>query len=191
MAICRFQRPPGGVNAHYTDLAQSVLRESCQVKTVLVAEPWDIEAEVCNQLWADVIILQFPLNSMGPPWRLKQYLDEVYTAGMDGRLANGDGRSRYDTSRQYGSGGLMQSTRYMLSLTMNAPKFAFDDEAMDLFVGKSVDDLLLPLHINFAFFGMKPLATFVAHDVNKNPSHESDFRRFETHLRSQVISIKR
>jgi len=152
-------------------------------RTVKVVDNWDIESEIENQLWADLIFLQFPLNSMGPPWPLKRYLDEVYTAGMDGRLAKGDGRTRSDPSRQYGSGGCMGDTSYMLSVTMNAPREAFDDPAMNLFGGRSVDELLAPIHINFAFFELTQLPTFCAFDVNKNPTIETDFERFESHLR--------
>lgn len=130
--------------------------------------------------------MQFPLNSMGPPWPLKRYLDEVYTAGMDGRLAKGDGRTRSDPSRQHGSGGCMSDTNYMLSVTMNAPREAFNDPSMKLFGGLSVDELLAPIHINFAFFELAQLPTFCAYDVNKNPKINSDFERFETHLRDYM-----
>ncbi|WP_422917560.1 NAD(P)H-dependent oxidoreductase [Salinicola tamaricis] len=56
---------------------------------------------------------------------MKRYLDEVFTAGH-GSLYASDGRSRQDPSRQYGSGGLLQGRRYLLSLTWNAPREAFD-----------------------------------------------------------------
>jgi modulator of drug activity B len=45
----------------------------------------------------------------------------------------------------------------MLSLTFNAPKEAFDGPDQYLFQGRSVDDLLLPMHMNFRFFGTQPL----------------------------------
>ena len=70
----------------------------------------------------------------------------------------------------------------MLSLAFNAPKEAFDDENEYLFAGKSVDDLLFPQHMNFRFFGMRPLPTFACHDVMKNPEVEEDLKRFEAHL---------
>jgi len=105
---------------------------------------------------------------------------------MDGRLAKGDGRTTSDPSRQYGSGGCMDDTSYMLSVTMNAPRSAFDDPNMTLFSGRSVDDLLAPIHINFAFFELAQLPTFCAFDVNKNPSIEEDFARFDAHLCSHI-----
>ncbi len=161
-----------------------------QVREVRTAEPWNVEKEVENQLWADLILLQFPLNSMGLPWSLKRYLDEVYTAGMDGRLARGDGRTRKDPSRQYGSGGKLQGKHYMLSVTMNAPRTAFDDPAQRLFAGRSLDDLLAPAHINFAFFALAPLPTFAAHDVSKAPQVEADLDRFDQHLQTHTSSLE-
>ena len=119
---------------------------------------------------------------MGVPWTFKRYMDRVYSAGMDGRLCAGDGRSRDDASKRYGSGGTLGGKRYMLSLTFNAPREAFDDPAQPFFAGKGVDDLFLPAHLNFKFFGMSPLETFACHDVLKNPDVEDDFRRFDAHL---------
>jgi modulator of drug activity B len=41
------------------------------------------------------------------------------------------------------------------------PRDAFDDPDQHLFQGRSVDDLLFPMHMNFRFFGMEPIKTFV------------------------------
>jgi putative NADPH-quinone reductase len=67
-------------------------------------------------------------------------------------------------------------------LIINAPKNAFDDPDQDLFRGRSVDDLFFPMHMNFRFFAMQPLDTFVCYDVLKNPDIENDLVRFEAHL---------
>jgi len=109
-------------------------------------------------------------------------MDLVYSAGMMGQLCDGDGRTRSDPTKQYGTGGLLNDKRYILSLTFNAPKAAFDDPDQWFFAGKSVDDLFWPMHLNFRFFGMQPLETFVCHDVLKNPNIEDDLLRFEAHL---------
>jgi modulator of drug activity B len=69
--------------------------------------------------WADTLILQIPVNWMGVPWSFKKYMDLVFSAGTDGRLCDGDGRTRSDPSRQYGSGGSLTGKNYMLSLTLN------------------------------------------------------------------------
>ena len=36
--------------------------------------------------------------------------------------------------------------------------------------------------MNFRFFAMEALPTFVCYDVMKNPSIEEDFERFKAHL---------
>ncbi|MEM7109811.1 MAG: flavodoxin family protein, partial [Bacteroidota bacterium] len=50
------------------------------------------------------------------------------------------------------------------------------------FNGLSEDDLLRPMHLNFKWFGLEPLPTFLAYDVMKNPEIENDFKRFHAHL---------
>lgn len=178
---------PGRLNAAFCSKAQSFLEDrGCSVSTVNTSEPWEADTQVERQLWADLILLQFPLNSMGLPWSLKKYLDEVYTAGMDSRLAKGDGRTRSDPRKQYGSGGHLQGRFYMLSVTCNAPENAFSDPNQTLFAGRSLDDLLSPVHINFAFFALSKLPTFAAFDVKKTPSISADFERFEALLESNL-----
>ncbi|VFS38584.1 modulator of drug activity B [Escherichia coli] len=56
---------------------------------------------------------------MGAPWTVKKYIDDVFTEGH-GTLYASDGRTRKDPSKKYGSGGLVQGKKYMLSLTWNA-----------------------------------------------------------------------
>ncbi|MEM9555619.1 MAG: NAD(P)H-dependent oxidoreductase [Acidobacteriota bacterium] len=145
-------------------------------------EEIDVDREIERHHWADVVFLQSPVNWMGVPWSFKRYMDLVYTAGMDGRLCAGDGRSRQDPRAQYGSGGTLGGTRYALSLTFNAPRGAFDDPSQTFFGGGSVDDLFWPTHLNFEFFGMERLETFSCHDVMKNPEVERDFERFDAYL---------
>ena len=152
------------------------------VKKTASADGYDVEAELNKHLWADFIILQTPVNWMGVPWSFKKYMDEVYSAGMDGRLCQGDGRTSEAPKQNYGAGGTLNGKKYMLSLTFNAPAEAFNDEQEYLFQGKSVDDLFFPMHMNFRFFGMEPVETFACYDVMKNPEVENDLNRFDKHL---------
>ncbi|MAK62846.1 MAG: flavodoxin [Ponticaulis sp.] len=185
-----FPSSKGGLNAAFAKRAADLVSAAgYELRCVSVTDDWNLEAEIENHLWADFAIYQFPLNSMSVPWRLKQYLDEVFTAGMDGRLAKGDGRSRRDPTLQYGSGGKLGHLRYMLSVTANAPSAAFNDPSQHLFSGKSIDDLLAPVHINFAFFGMCPRPTFAAYDVSKNPQIDTDFSRFDAHLKAELMKL--
>ena len=152
------------------------------IQLTTMQDDYDAEKEIERHRWADALILQTPCNWMGVPWTFKKYMDEIYTAGMDGRLCTGDGRSREDQSKQYGSGGTLTGKKYMLSITYNAPLEAFNDPSQEFFGGGGVDDLFWPMHLNFKFFGMKPLKTFACHDVLKNPDVENDFVRFDAHL---------
>ena len=173
----------GRLNRSLVEKANSRLaQKGYTLRNTDMLNDWDIAEELRNHRWADVILLQTPVNWMGVPWRFKQYMDDVYSAGMGGELCDGDGRSRSDPGKQYGSGGTLAGKRYMLSLTFNAPREAFSDENQYLFRGKDVDDLFFPMHMNFRFFGMEPLETFACYDVLKNPDIENDFRRFDAHL---------
>ena len=173
----------GQLNATLTDLALEHLANSgYESKLTTMKDQWDTDAEIEKHQWADAIILQTPVNWMGVPWSFKKYMDYVYSFGMDGRLCNGDGRTRKDPSRQYGTGGTLVGKKYLLSLTFNAPQGSFNDPQQSFFAGKSPDDLFWPMHLNFAFFGMEPLETFACYDVMKNPQIENDLQRFRQHL---------
>ena len=174
---------PGRLNATLTELAVSIAREAgYEVRQSASAAPYSIEEELEKHQWADLIILQSPINWMGVPWSFKKYMDEVYSAGMNGSLCKGDGRSSDAPKSNYGAGGMLTGTRYMLSLTFNAPEESFKNESEYLFSGRSVDDLLLPMHMNFRFFGMTGLDTFACYDVMKDPHIEEDLKRFRNHL---------
>lgn len=173
----------GRLNRSLASLAQEVLASRCHdVRSIETHSGYDVEQEIENHLWADVVILQTPVNWMGVPWSFKKYMDEVYTAGMDGRLTRFDGRTEEEPKRNYGNGGTLTDTRYMISLTFNAPEEAFNDKDEYLFQGKGVDDLLFPMHMNFRFFGMQQVETFACFDVMKNSNIENDFRRYTEHL---------
>lgn len=164
-------------------LAEENLQEKGHtVKIVNTEQDYDVEAELEKHQWADIILVQTPMNWMMVTWSFKKYIDDIYTAGMGGLLCNGDGRHQDAPKEGYGTGGTLVGKKYMLSITMNAPKEAFDDPNEYLFQGKSVDDLWLPMHANFRFFGMESLPTFVCYDVMKNPEVERDFARYNAHL---------
>ena len=173
----------GKLSASLVDRAVTTLSaKGHQTRVVTMSEYIDVEQELASHQWADIILVQAPVNWMGMPWSFKKYIDEVYTAGMAGALCNGDGRTTEAPTDNYGTGGTAQDKKYMLSLTFNAPKQAFDNLSEYLFQGKSVDDLLFPMHMNFRFFGIEALPTFTCFDVMKNPNIEGDFTRFEQHL---------
>lgn len=153
-----------------------------EIKHSNIMNEYNPAEEVEKHIWADVVIMQAPVNWMGLPWMAKKYVDEVYSSGMMGKLCAGDGRTAENPKKNYGSAGSLKGRKYMLSLTFNAPKEAFNAPEEYLFQGKSVDDLWFPQHMNFRFFAMEPLETFVCYDVMKNPEVENDFKRLAAHL---------
>lgn len=174
---------PGNLNASFVERATRSLSDMGHtVRMSASAADYDVDAEIENHRWADTVIMQFPVNWMGAPWSFKKYMDEIYTAGMDGRLCNGDGRTEEAPKKNYGMGGNLTSTTYMLSCTLNSPSEAFDDPTEPFFAGISLDDLLAPVHLNAKFFDMTPLPTFAAYDVMKNPEIDRDFERFDAHI---------
>jgi len=172
----------GKLNAALIEKADAFFQaKGYQTRVVNTQDEFDVETELENHQWADIVFLQSPINWMGMTWSFKKYMDEVYTAGMGGALCHGDGRHQDNPKANYGKGGTLTKTQYMMSLTLNAPAESFTD-ATDFFEGKSVDDLVFPMHMNFKFFGMQALPTFACYDVMKNADIDSDFARFEKHL---------
>jgi len=163
-------------------ISEQLTEKGYDIRSTHVDDAWSVEDELDKHQWADVIIVQSPVNWMGVSWQMKKYMDEIYTAGMGGALCNADGRTEDAPKTGYGSGGTLAGKKYMLSLTFNAPKEAFDDAGEYLFQGKSVDDLWFPMHMNFRFFAMEPLPTFACYDVVKNPDLDHDFEVLRAHL---------
>lgn len=110
----------------------------------------------------------------------EKIVDDVFTAGH-GSLYASDGRTRSDASKKYGSGGLIQGKKYMLSLTWNAPMEAFTEKDQ-FFHGVGVDGVYLPFHKANQFLGMEPLATFIANDVIKMPNVAHYAEEYRKHL---------
>ncbi|MFP9527415.1 NAD(P)H-dependent oxidoreductase [Pectobacterium brasiliense] len=180
-----FAHSKGELNHTLTDVAASFLRDKGHdVRVTVVDNGYDIEQEIQNYLWADTIIYQMPGWWMDTPWILKKYIDEVFTAGH-GSLYASDGRSRSDASKKYGSGGLLQGRKYMLSLTWNAPLEAFNDPEQ-FFQGVGVDGVYLPFHKANQFIGLSPLPTFICNDVMKEPDVPTYLANYRQHLDEHV-----
>lgn len=178
----------GKLNASFVERAESFFTgKGFSVKTSLAAEPYNVDAEIEKFKWSNVVLLQAPINWLGTPWSFKKYVDDIWTAGMGGALSDGDGRTGADPKKNYGLGGQLKG-QYLLSVTGNVPREAFENPEEKFFDGVSVDDLLLPVHLSFKWLGLTPLPTFTAYDVVKNPEIESDFRRFDEHLASAFKS---
>lgn len=170
-------------------IEEEMTKHGYEVQKTSIEQGYDINDEVQKHLWADLIILQSPVYWFGSPWIYKKYVDEVFTAGMFQKsFLDGDGRTRSDPTKQYGSGGKMHGKKYMLSLTWNAPEEAFGSEAQALFAGKNVDDVFISNTANYKFCGADVLPSFSCHDVMKEPDVEGDLQRLKQHLASIVSS---
>ncbi|WP_296265385.1 NAD(P)H-dependent oxidoreductase [Pseudomonas sp. UBA6562] len=181
----QFAHSDGRLNQTLHDTALTHLdRAGFDLRQTFIDGGYDAEQQVQDWLWADVVIYQMPGWWMGAPHTVKQYMDEVFTAGH-GSLYASDGRTRADASQKYGSGGLLQGKRYMISATWNAPQQAFDDPS-DFFEGKGVDAVYFPFHKAHQFLGMRGLPTFLATDVMKRPNVEAAVAAYRAHL-SEVL----
>ncbi len=178
----------GKLNQTLIETARDFLKGAgFEIKTSIIEKGYDIPEELEKYKWADAFFIQTPVYWMSVPYIFKKYIDEVYTNGIGEVLCKDDGRTRSDLSKKYGSGGLMQSKKYMISTTWNAPQEAFEDPKQ-FFEGKGVDGVFMWLHKTYQFFGMEPLPSFSCHDVLKNAEVENDLTRFKQHL-SNAFSI--
>ena len=188
--IINAYHPHPGTDGQLTTSLETIARQHFSRRGMTVgathpAEQWNVDAEIIKHQQSDLIVLLAPVYWMGVSWSFQKYMDEVYSAGMDGRMSRGDGRSRRDPTSAYGMGGRLHGA-YMISTSFNAPKDAFENPDASFFQGKGVDDLFLPMHKNFQFFGLKPLPKFSMFDVFKNPDVEADLNRFSDHLERHV-----
>lgn len=174
----------GRLNREYVALIKSEMdKKGYRTRQTYIEKGYDINEEVQKHLWADIIITQSPVFWFGTPWIYKKYVDEIFTAGMsqqsflidDGRIAN-------DLSKQYREGGKLHGKKFLLSLTMNTPKEAFDDPAQRLYAGRSLEDLFSSTTSVYKFCGFDILPVFGSFDVIKAPQISQDKMRLRQHL---------
>lgn len=178
-----WESSPGLLNATLVKQAKTWCeKRGYIVKYTIVDQAYDEEEEVQKILWADVIIYFSPVYWMSITSKLKSYFDHVYAKGR-GRLFKNDGR---DDGGQYGSGGLLQSKKYILVTTWNAPEMAFNNSNQFLFQGKSVDDVFLNFHAMQKFVGMQKLKSFSLFNVKKKPEIENFMLQFQNHLDQNI-----
>jgi len=158
------------------------------VKHSIIESDYDIHDELEKLAWADYILFQYPVYWMGVPWITKKYIDEVFSGGMGTVTFINDGRSREDASKRYGSGGLMQGKKYMLSLTYNCPDTEFDNKD-GFFDGLTLDEANVATHKLFQFCGAQPLESYAIHDVFKEKLDiDAELVRFKNTLKRNFIS---
>ena len=87
--------------------------KSVQVLETTIEVGYSPEEDVEKHMEADIVILQTPVNWFGAPWIYKKYVDEVFNSGLQStKFLSGDGRTREDATKQYGTGGKMQGRHH-------------------------------------------------------------------------------
>lgn len=148
-----------------------------------IEEGYKAEKEVEKHLQADIIILQAPVNWFGAPWIYKKYVDEVFNNGLASKkFLTGDGRTREDVTKQYGTGGLLQGKKFMVCATWNAPEEAFGNPEQHLFQGKTTADLFLHITSNYRFCGCDILPDYNCFDIFKSENITKDLENYPKHL---------
>jgi NAD(P)H dehydrogenase (quinone) len=111
----------------------------------------DIKKEQEKLLWADFIILQYPLWWFSVPAILKGWFDRVLATGF-----------AWDFGRMYDK-GLLAGKRGMLSVTTGGPEPIYSPDAPH---GWDINQVLYPVNHGVLYFcGIQPLPPYVAYAV--------------------------
>lgn len=183
-----FAHSGGMFNNTLTGWTVEVMKEKgFAYRVTNINDAFDPMAEVENFKWADVIIYHTPIWWFQLPNGMKRYIDEVFTAGHDNGIYRNDGRSRKNPDVNYGTGGLMQGKRYMVTTSWNAPQTAFTLEG-EFFDRHTVDEgVLFGFHKMNQFVGMTRIEGFHFHDLEKNATPE----RIAEYHKAYVAHINR
>lgn len=175
----------GTLNASFYQKAKDFfLTNGFEVLETKVEDGYNADEEVEKHLEADIVILQTPINWFGAPWIYKKYVDEVFNSGLhSAKFLFGDGRTREDVTKQYGTGGKMQGKKFMVCSTWNAPKASFDDQNQVLFEGRSTADILIAMTSNYRFCGVDVVADYNCFDIFKNGDIAGDLENYPKHLK--------
>jgi modulator of drug activity B len=179
----------GKLNLTFSDAARAFFVErGAAVIETYVERGYDPDEEVQKHVSTDLVILQTPVNWFGAPWIYKKYVDEVFNAGLASKvLLEGDGRTRKDPTKQYGTGGKMQGRKFMISATWNAPRETFDNPDSFLYGGKGTADLFLPITSNYKFCGYDILPSFGVFDIFKDPDIPRALDAYKRHLEKYCL----
>nr|WP_202524390.1 NAD(P)H-dependent oxidoreductase [Kitasatospora sp. SID7827] len=120
----------------------------------------DVRAEQEKLLWADTVILQFPLWWYSMPAILKGWVDRVFTY----RFAYGVGEhSDTKYGERFGEGTLA-GRRALLSVTVGGPEAHYAPRG----INGPIDDLLFPIQHGILHYpGLEVLPPFVVHGSDR------------------------
>ena len=175
----------GRLNASFYNVARNFfLSNSYRVLETKISNGYNIDEEVQKIMQADIVILQTPINWESTPWTYKKYADEVFTSAMTSqKFHSGDGRSRDDPTRQYGTGGKLKGKKFMICATWNAPEESFNDSTQFMFRGKSADDVLFNVAANYRFIGFDIMPGYYCYDVFRNQHIKQDLENYPAYIK--------
>ena len=161
------------------------LDKGFEILETKVQDGYNADEEVEKHVQADIIILQTPINWFSAPWIYKKYVDEVFNSGLHStKFLSGDGRTREDATKQYGSGGKLLGKKFMVCSTWNAPAQSFDDVNQQLFRGISTKDYLLHITSNYRFCGVEVMPDYNCFDIFKDGDIAKDLENYPKHLKT-------
>jgi len=174
----------GSLNNSFIQVAKDFFSaQGYEVTETIVEKGYNTDEEVEKHMEADIIILQTPINWFGAPWIYKKYVDELFNSGLQSeKFLSGDGRTRKDPNRQYGTGGKMQGKKFMVSATWNAPEEAFDDASQVLFEGRSTADFFIQITSNYRFCGVDIVPDYNIFDIFKDGDIKKSLQNYPDHL---------
>ena len=179
-----FAHSSGKYNKTVTEHTEAFFNkmDSIEVKVTNISDGYDTAEEVEKFVWADFIIYHTPMWWFQVPNGFKKYIDEVFTVGHNRGIYHSDGRSSANPAINYGTGGLLQGRKYMVTTSWNAPKTAFTLPG-EFFNETSVDNgPLFGFHRMNAFAALEKMEGFHFHDVEKNADIVRDMAQYEKHL---------
>lgn len=181
----------GTLNNSFFQIAKDFFAsKSFEVLETIIEDGYTPEEEEKKHLEADIVILQMPVNWFGAPWIYKKYVDEVFNSGLFSKsFVMGDGRTKDDPTKQYGTGGNLQGKKFMICATWNAPAEAFDAPEQQLMKGKGTADLFLNITSNYRFCGYKIIDGYNCFDIFRRSDLTKDIENYSSHL-AEVFNLK-
>ena len=141
----------------------------------------DVKAEIESLLWADTLILQFPLWWYSMPAILKGWVDRVFAYGF----AYGVGEhSEQRWGDRFGEGTLV-GKRAMLIVTTGG----WEDHYSDRGVNGPIEDLLFPINHGILYYpGYDVLPPFLVYKVDR--FNDAEFGGAAERLRQRMRTIE-
>lgn len=141
----------------------------------------DVKAEIDKLLWADTLILQFPLWWYAMPAILKGWVDRVYAYGFAYGVGEHSDKRWGD---RFGEGTLA-GKRAMLIVTTGG----WEEHYSARGVNGPIDDLLFPINHGILYYpGYDVLPPFVVYRVDR--FGEADFEPVAERLRERMRTLE-